>query len=87
MKKSVNRFAVLLWALAAAVLVGGMTVMAIELPRTWGITREASEFGTAVEIILSSIKVTLVNAALLFAAGYVIELLDQIRWNTRRIDS
>jgi len=83
MKKPINKIAVLLWVLAAAVLVGGMTVMSIELPRAWGIAREASEFGTAVEVTLSSIKVTVVNAAFLFAAGYLIELLDQIRWNTR----
>lgn len=82
MKKPVNKFAVALWVLAAVVFAGlaAQIVMAISTMRaieTHGDTLYVVFHGTGLVIAL-------LTPVQFIALGVIIEMIDQIRWNTRQ---
>jgi hypothetical protein len=82
MKKPLNKVALALWALAALVIVGEACSLAV-LDRGMHMSEAA---GGSVYLVIGSIwnmvRSTVMSAAVLAAFGMIVELLDQIRWNT-----
>jgi hypothetical protein len=82
-KKPVNKFAIFLWVLALIVFVGDVTSL-VQMPHfvdeatggsgTWKLTFN--------EVWLFVGK-GLISSAIIAAFGYLIELVDQIRWNAQ----
>jgi hypothetical protein len=82
-KKPVNKFAVTLWVLAVVVLIG-------ELGQTISLLQSMSDAGPAAQIagnimgrgMWFALLGSLSTPAQLAGLGVIIEILDQIRWNT-----
>ncbi len=83
MKKSLNKFAVALWVLAALMLLG----TAAQYHSTFEFTRRfAAQDGVyAVEGAYWKLLIGgLLSAAQLASFGVIIELIDQIRWDAQQ---
>lgn len=79
MKKPLNLFAVVLWLLAVVVIVGDAAYLLTPQP---AFTPQPTDTYYVVSYWFSA-RNSLVSAGVLAALGVLIELLDQIRWNTR----
>jgi hypothetical protein len=83
MKKPMNRFAVAMWVAAAVVAV----LNAFQFQELQTITqRSAGIVGFShlpMEFILRSISGVIMPTVMLAGLGGLIEIVDQVRWNTR----
>lgn len=81
MKKSVNKFAVALWVLAAIVLLSE----AASYRALSDSMKEMASFGGRLYVIegviWNALRMGLLSSAQLAGLGVIIELVDQIRWN------
>lgn len=86
MKKSINRFSIAMWIIAGFYLIitassfALLTSVSFTFPKTQG---DHAVIGSMLWTIPSGILYT----SLLAAFGYIIELLDQIRWSLRAAHS
>jgi hypothetical protein len=84
MKKPINGFAWVFWALAAIFILGDVPFVIYFFQLS---TDMATQFGRATmnELTLTnvwnSLRAALTGSGELLALGVVVELLDQIRWN------
>jgi hypothetical protein len=83
MKKPINKFAVAMWVAAAVVAV----LNAFQFRELQALTQQSAGFvglsHLPMQFILRSISGVIMPTVLLIGLGALIEILDQIRWNTR----
>ena len=83
MKKPINKFAVVLWVAAVVVAV----LNAFQLEEIQSITQQSAGIAgfnhLPMQFILRSLSGIIMPAVTLAGLGALIEIVDQIRWNTR----
>jgi hypothetical protein len=87
MKKPVNKFAVLLWVLAAVALIGEAGSAVATWENMQGLLHEAGESYLAIAAVWSAVRSAILYTGLLAASGVIIELIDQIRWIEKSKDA
>jgi len=86
MKKPVNRFAVVLWVLAGFLLVADLLSYVLVPMLTLATTNDPHMRLPVIEASWMSISASLSSCAMLAAFGYIIELIDQIRFNKKNFE-
>jgi hypothetical protein len=83
MKKPLNKFALLLWIAAAVVAVINIVQICYALEALKLMAQQANEHFFVVRSFFNAISGTITPVVTLIGIGALIELADQIRWNTR----
>jgi hypothetical protein len=82
MKKSVNRFSVAIWAFAGIYLIVTLSALYLLTSETVN-PMDNPAHPILIRAMVSTIPSGIFHTTLLAAFGYIIELLDQIRWSLR----
>jgi hypothetical protein len=81
MKKPINRVAIMLWVLAVLTLASEAASLAYMRQILQEATSQPGQTYYAVGYFWPMIRGSVLAAILLAVFGYLIELIDQIRWN------
>jgi len=83
MKKPVNKFAVVLWVVAASLLVGEAWYATATWKNTQAVFQEYGGTYFAFVTLWNTIRSAILSTGELVALGVIVELIDQIRWNAK----
>jgi hypothetical protein len=89
MKKPINKIALLMWAVAAIVGIVQAADLWWNFANTWQHDPEiinADPLGTTIGTLVHMAMQVVLPVVLLVGTGALTEILDGIRWNTRRAD-
>ena len=86
MKKRINKVALALWLLAGLVVIGEACSFAVLHQGIQMSEAAGGRFFLVAGGLWNTVRSAVLSAAMLVAFGMIVELLDQIRWNTDRQD-